>query len=154
MSTWAITVSTSLRASHIGLPVSRAIVSAKASCFERTTLANRRSVSTRLASGRAAHSAQLSRARATSASTSLTGWRQSSAPVAGSVEMMSAIRLLGSFTLRMLLPDFTRLGHTRSAGERGAHLSYGDDLRVERPSVVEGADRGPDRHDLVDQDRT
>src|SRR3546814_8064021 len=68
--------------------------------------------------------------------------------------MMSAIRLLGSFPLRLLLPDFTRLCHTRSAGERGAHFSYGDDLRVERAPVVAGVDRGPDRLDLVDQHRT
>src|SRR3546814_4066723 len=67
---------------------------------------------------------------------------------------MSAIRLLGSFPLRLLLPDFTRLCHTRSAGERGAHFSYGDDLRVERAPVVAGVDRGPDRLDLVDQHRT
>src|SRR3546814_19529273 len=68
--------------------------------------------------------------------------------------MMSAIRLLGSFPLRLLLPDFTRLCHTRSAGERGAHFSYGDDLRVERATVVAGVDRGPDRLDLVDKHRT
>src|SRR3546814_9780685 len=54
----------------------------------------------------------------------------------------------------LLLPDFTRLCHTRSAGERGAHFSYGDDLRVERAPVVAGVDRGPDRLDLVDQHRT
>ena len=47
MSTLAITASTSVRASHSGLPVSRAIRSAKASVRARTALAKRRSVSMR-----------------------------------------------------------------------------------------------------------
>jgi hypothetical protein len=47
MSTLLITASTSVRASQSGLPVSRAIRSAKGSSLPRTTFAKRRMVSTR-----------------------------------------------------------------------------------------------------------
>jgi hypothetical protein len=74
------------------LPVSRAIVSAKASARWRTTLAKRRSVSIRTATGFAAQAAQLLRAAAISVSASPTGPRHSSAPVAGSKETGSVVR--------------------------------------------------------------
>jgi hypothetical protein len=87
MSTLLITASTSVRASQSGLPVSRAIRSANGSIFLRTMLAKRRSVSTRKASGLAAHPGQPWRASETSASGSPTAPVHKAVPVAGSIEV-------------------------------------------------------------------
>jgi hypothetical protein len=91
MSTLLITASTSVAVSQSGLPVSRAMRSAKASFLPRTTLAKRLIVSILTASGLAAQLAQAERARATSASTSPTSPVHRCAPVAGSIELMVAM---------------------------------------------------------------
>jgi hypothetical protein len=76
ISTLLMTDSTSVRASHRGLPVSRAMQSVSSSDLPRTTLAKRRIVSTLTVTGRAAHSGQAALANWTSASTFPTGPRQ------------------------------------------------------------------------------
>src|SRR4051812_40282423 len=144
MSTLLTTASTSVALSHSGLPVSRAMRSAKPSFWLRTALAKRRSVSMRTASGRAAQAAQAPRARATSASASPLSPVQRAAPVAGSWEVIVAIAAYHHHA-----------APARSSGrrERLAHAADRRDLRVERPPVVRLVDAGPDRLDLLDMHR-
>src|SRR3954470_9933970 len=144
MSTLLTTASTSVALSHSGLPVSRAMRSAKPSFWLRTALAKRRSVSMRTASGRAAQAAQAPRARATSASASPLSPVQSAAPVAGSWEVIVAIAAYHHHAA----PAWSS-----GRGQRLAHASHRRDLGMERRPVIRLADAAPDRLDLVDMHR-
>ena len=144
MSTLLITASASVRASQSGLPVSRAIRSAKGSSLPRTTLTKRRRVSTRLVNGRAAQPAQAARAAATSASTSPVSPVQSVSPVAGSVEVRAAI----GRSLPARARIFQAFADSAAPIRRIAAI-----LASSGAPVVVSVDRGPDRLDLVDMHR-
>src|SRR4051812_25440992 len=145
MSTLLTTASTSVALSHSGLPVSRAMRSAKPSFWLRTALAKRRRVSMRTASGRAAQPAQAPRARATSLSASPLSPVQRATPVAGSWEVIVAI---AAYHHHAAPP------RSSGRGQRLAHAPYRRDLGVERRPVVGLVDAAPDRLDLVDVHRT
>src|SRR3954447_19995769 len=139
-----MTAPTSVRASQRGLPVSRAMSSAKSLSLARTTLAKRRTASIRKACECAAQAGQAARAAATSAAASPTLPDQTSFPVAGSKEISFAVTPGPSVTSDWSSTRRCILFY------RFAHSADRLNLVVERLPVVALGDCRPYSFDFVD----
>ncbi len=103
ISTLPVIEASSARASHSGLPVSRAMVSAMAGARASSSALNLRTWAMRISSGVSAQPGKASRAAATACATSAasaSGPSQTSAPVAGSIDCSTRVMCSSSNPVR------------------------------------------------------